>query len=1553
MEVQNGGVATDVKVDGGAVYVSSGGLLTGSVMIANGGINVSSGGTFLVDISKTAPKTKAIVSGVSRLGGTKNITVKVSDTQANGKYLLSYDAAGFNGSITVVGEDGTGLGTVNVNETVSIGGVDYSLAVSSRTLKLFIGTEVIPGDVYVNPEWEDLLDGSTVKLLSGGTATIGIDAFADIDDAVEVIDKDDGTIYIEGGTFAFTTAVSDMVVSSGADATLQSGTVIGNIDVAPGAHLTVSDGATVTVTEYGGAVDSEDGAAVTYKPNYISGFYVSGSGREATLHSGTTAGAATAYYCGKLRIYDGGIASNVSIYDYCSADIFTGGRVDSMYIASSGGAVIRSDAQVSSAYVYYTGSMTMMEGAQVETISAPYYAVLTLSGGTAGVLTAGSDTVFRVTLTPELNVSGSIDGALFYLADGQARGFRLNQYSTLDVMNGGLADRTVVSGYSAAVNIHEGGSGSKLSIGGSGSVNVLEGGLLQSATVNTSGYLNVSSGGRAESIVLNGNGWYHGNLNVLTGGLADGVVVSSGGYAMNYGDGVINGMTIMEGGQAYMHGSGSGVVVSSGGYLGIEANGAITGATVAAGGSMYTVDSGGIGSMFDTVIEEGGYAYNGGYASNTRVRAGGVMSCAYGFAEAPLVQSGGSVNLSGGTVSGIVLESGATVSTDYGILTGQITVEEGVTVSGEYLNVVFDLSTLEEPGTAPFVNNLSALNGPDMTMLYLFVPAELQVGTYLLAGGVDPGFGKPIEVYNTETWDYLGELTLNSSVRIGEFNYGLTLTDAVLAVSISVDPSDKAYANSEWADKKPGDVVIPVEGTTAKIGYDAFANVDDALDAVSEDGEVEVVGGDVSFDNVVTKPVTVDADATLSGKARFDASVTVNGAIAFDTAKATETTPQFTGFENVTFGDGVELSLNVDETGANRKFLLTDGISSGMDKATIGNPLFGRKVSVFGDEDYEIGSVYFAAADGVSYVLDLDRKGELALNNVAQRKENHENDELIVKATKQRNPGVTGENAPFTALSVEYPAIMVDPKGEVKADMTFSEGSTEKALTFYNYVNQADTIDYAQITLDHAAKLSFTVTATDKVKFTLFSISEKNGKWSQKSLKSASLSKAGTTKATSAVYLQAGTYYVAVENKNSKTQLGAYYNVELADIGKNSFIFADGDDQTPNSKLDNNWLYDKKTNMVNNRATGAAGAELFQVTEIKVDGPRKAQNVQIDDNTPTLADGNGYNNFVGFGDLTDFAKLSMDYPVKLNFTTFATDKVKLTVYSLTKGSKGWTLTTKLTQTLTLKKGAASGSTPASKDVFLDRLFAAGSSDPTGYYVSVTSTNKQGKAYYTVLVDSVVYKDADVSVVNESGNGWLYNKSGKTPNSNANLNLDANRNIVHMRQIALDHETYEGGNNFVGFGDEYDYAAFTVDQSGRYFFNIEATGKSKFTVYSMAPGKAPKALMSQTFSGATPEGGTKTKKAIQLNAGETYYVSMQATDAKKGVSAYYNVTALLEGASLSSALSMPETDSLASALTMPDSLSSGQYDANAFAGSGLDPASDKLLGESGNGLLASL
>ena len=54
--------------------------------------------------------------------------------------------------------------------------------------------------------------------------------------------------------------------------------------------------------------------------------------------------------------------------------------------------------------------------------------------------------------------------------------------------------------------------------------------------------------------------------------------------------------------------------------------------------------------------------------------------------------------------------------------------------------------------------------------------------------------------------------------------------------------------------------------------------------------------------------------------------------------------------------------------------------------------------------------------------------------------------------------------------------------------------------------------------------------------------------------------------------------------------------------------------------------------------------------------------------------------------------------------------------------------------------------------------------------------------------------------------------------------------------------------------------------------------------------------------------------------------MESTNAKKGGSAYYDVTVGIMGGSSDAALSMPETDTLG----ISDDLSFGQYDADVLA-----------------------
>ena len=157
--------------------------------------------------------------------------------------------------------------------------------------------------------------------------------------------------------------------------------------------------------------------------------------------------------------------------------------------------------------------------------------------------------------------------------------------------------------------------------------------------------------------------------------------------------------------------------------------------------------------------------------------------------------------------------------------------------------------------------------------------------------------------------------------------YTLSLTDGTLALTIAdyiPGPPTQTYANSNWSAMKDGDIVT-VTGGTAVIGYDAFATLNAAIAGASDDGKINVTGGEVSFADGYSKTVTVDADATVVGTAVFDKAVTVNGTFAFDTAIATETTAQFGGFS---FVAGTATYTLTDAAANKGTYLLASGVTA-------------------------------------------------------------------------------------------------------------------------------------------------------------------------------------------------------------------------------------------------------------------------------------------------------------------------------------------------------------------------------------------------------------------------------------------------------------------------------------------------------------------------------------------------------------------------------------------------------------------------------------------------
>ena len=182
----------------------------------------------------------------------------------------------------------------------------------------------------------------------------------------------------------------------------------------------------------------------------------------------------------------------------------------------------------------------------------------------------------------------------------------------------------------------------------------------------------------------------------------------------------------------------------------------------------------------------------------------------------------------------------------------------------------------------------------------------------------------------------------------------------------------------------------------------------------------------------------------------------------------------------------------------------------------------------------------------------------------------------------------------------------------------------------------------------------------------------------------------------------------------------------------------------------------------------------------------------------------------------------------------------------------------------------------------------------------TNAKKYGSSDYTVSLDGAVFfADGD-----DGKNSFLCDSKKKL---NANAASFQSTNVTGDTEILVDKKssvsrkidgvTYK---NFVGFGDETDYAKFTLKNDGKLHFTVTATDAAKFTVYKLAAGKNDTFTAKSLFSGKLSKGKQDTvysfasAKGLQLKAGETYYICVESTNAKKSeFGAYYNVSVEFE------------------------------------------------------------
>jgi autotransporter passenger strand-loop-strand repeat protein len=420
--------------------------------------------------------------------------------------------------------------------------------------------------------------------------------------------------------------------------------------------------------------------------------------------------------------------------------------------------------------------------------------------------------------------------------------------------------------------------------------------------------------------------------------------------------------------------------------------------------------------------------------------------------------------------------------------------------------------------------------------------------------------------------------------------------------------------------------------------------------------------------------------------------------------------------------------------------------------------------------------------------------------------------------------------------------------GNVDTSLAQLKAGKISQTLYTDWIGFGDAVDYKRIRVAATTKLTFAVEATDAAKFSVCALSEKGGDYSLKTLASSKLAKSkasgGKYVAQKEIVLEAGDYYLCMESTNEEKGGSADYTVSVAG---NSFTKGDNSDDS----------FETAKNL------GALSGTALQKVNSKV-----------------------YDDWVGYQDEFDYRKVTLASAARLRFRVVSDEA---TVFSVCQaGGKNGALKTLQTTKVTKGKGVV-GCEATTKELLLE----AGE-----YYLRMQSANakKYGSSDYTVsLSDAVFFADGD-----DGRNGFLCD-SKKKLNGNAasfqSTNVTGNMEILVDKKNSVsrkvDGVTYK---NFVGFGDETDCAKFTLNHDGKLYFTVTATDAAKFTVCKLVAGKNDTYTVKSLLSGKLTKGKQETvymfesAKGLQLKAGETYYVCVESTNAKKSeYGAYYNVS----------------------------------------------------------------
>ena len=299
----------------------------------------------------------------------------------------------------------------------------------------------------------------------------------------------------------------------------------------------------------------------------------------------------------------------------------------------------------------------------------------------------------------------------------------------------------------------------------------------------------------------------------------------------------------------------------------------------------------------------------------------------------------------------------------------------------------------------------------------------------------------------------------------------------------------------------------------------------------------------------------------------------------------------------------------------------------------------------------------------------------------------------------------------------------------------------------------------------------------------------------------------------------------------------------------------------------NDNLYYKKTKSVNTKVTESWGTHLSAPgDDIYLD-----KIGTVDERVKGITYCNHVEKQVNkVGDKIDYAKIVLAHGAKLSFHTEATAAATFTVYRLTQNKKGKYSLKKL-QTLKLKDKDKDGVFTADSKKLL-QLQASGA-----YYVAMKYTDKRKTvtdAYYNVWLNG--NSEFDPYSRGDNTDDWGDRKTEGWGGAVADLGT------VDAARLAADKTVIK--DEWIGFGDKFDYKKFTLEDAAQLDFTVSAPdGPLKFSVCNLKK-KTKKGVttyspvMVKTVKIKANQGAAQLN-GLRLEAGD-YFIKVESTNIKK-------------------------------------------------------------------------